>query len=55
MLDGLSLGWRTAVLAVVAVQLLAIAAGLGRVLANRAANRTLAVLLIVLAGILIHG
>lgn len=52
MLDGLSFGWRTAVLAVVAVQLLTIAAGLWRILVNRVANRTLAALLVVLTGIL---
>lgn len=52
MFDGLTFGWRTAVLTVVAVQLLAIAIGLTRVLANRVANRTLAMLLIVLIGIL---
>ena len=52
MLDGLVFGWRTAVLTVVAVQLLVIAAGLVRVLANRIANRTLAILLVVLTGVL---
>lgn len=52
MLDGLSFGWRTAVLTVVVVQLLAIATGLSRVLVNRVANVTLTVLLVVLAGIL---
>lgn len=50
-MEGLVFGWRTAILAVAVVQLLALAAGLGRTLANRAANRTLAVLLVVLAGI----
>ncbi|MET3722981.1 AraC family transcriptional regulator [Sphingomonas trueperi] len=53
MFDGLTFGWRTAILAIAAVQLLAIAAGLTRVLANRAANRTLAALLIVMVGILL--
>ena len=52
MLEGLVFGWRTAVLTVAVVQLLAIAAALSRPLANRAANRTLAALLVVLAGIL---
>jgi AraC-like DNA-binding protein len=52
MLDGLVFGWRTAILTVVIAQLLAIAAALPRVLANRRANRTLAVLLLVLAGVL---
>nr|WP_315380312.1 helix-turn-helix domain-containing protein [uncultured Sphingomonas sp.] len=52
MFEGLTFGWRTAVLTVAAVQLLAIAIGLTRVLANRVANRTLAMLLIVLVGIL---
>lgn len=50
-MDDLVFGWRTALLAVAVVQLLAIAAGLTRTLANRTANRTLAALLIVLAGI----
>lgn len=52
MVEGLTFGWRTAVLTVVVIQLLSIAAGLYRILANRVANRTLAALLIVLAGIL---
>lgn len=50
-MDDLVFGWRTAILAVAVVQLLAIAAGLTRTLANRIANRTLAALLVVLAGI----
>lgn len=45
-------GWRTALLGVVVVQLIVIAAALPRVLANNLANRTLAALLVVLAGIL---
>lgn len=49
--DDLSFGWRTAVLAVPFVQLLLISGALLRVLENRLANRTLAALLIVLAGI----
>lgn len=53
MFDGLTFGWRTAILTVVTVQLLAIAVGLARVFANRAANRTLIALLIVLVGILL--
>jgi len=52
MLEGLVFGWRTAILTVAVVQLLAIAVALSRTLANRAANRTLALLLVVLAGIL---
>jgi AraC-like DNA-binding protein len=51
MLTGLAFGWRTAVLAVAVVQLLLIAGALTRPLVNRAANRTLALLLVVLAGI----
>lgn len=50
--DGLSFGWRTAILSVVFVQLLVLAAALLRVLQNRSANRTMAALLIVLAGII---
>ncbi|WP_292970246.1 helix-turn-helix domain-containing protein [Novosphingobium sp.] len=49
MLDGLSFGWRTAVLTVALVQLLLLALALARTLANRTANRTLALLLLVLA------
>jgi AraC-like DNA-binding protein len=52
MLDGLTFGWRTALLTVAVIQLLAVAAALPRCLANRAANRVLAALLLVLAGIL---
>ena len=50
-LDDLSFGWRAAVLAVPFAQLLLIAGALLRVLENRLANRTLAALLIILAGI----
>lgn len=50
-MDNLVFGWRTAILAIAIVQLLTIAAGLTRTLANRAANLTLAALLVVLAGI----
>lgn len=53
MLEGLTFGWRTAILTVATMQLLAIATGLTRVFANRVANRTLATLLIILAGILL--
>lgn len=53
MFDGLSFGWRTAVLTLAAVQLLTIALGLTRTLANRVANQTLAMLLIVLVGVLL--
>ena len=43
-------GWRTAVLAIAFIELLALAGALTRQLCNRTANRTLAALLIVLAG-----
>ena len=49
MLEGLSFGWRTAVLTVAVAQLLALAVALARTLANRAANRVLAALLVVMA------
>lgn len=52
MLNGLVFGWRTALLTVVVVQLVTIAISLPRVLVNNLANRTLAALLVVLAGIL---
>ncbi|MGC6401113.1 helix-turn-helix domain-containing protein [Sphingomonas sp. FW199] len=52
MLEGLVFGWRTAVLLVAAVQLLAIAVALARSMVNRAANRTLAVLLLVMASMI---
>ena len=48
----LAFGWRTALLLVAFVQLLAIAAALTRPLENRTSNRTLAALLVVLAGII---
>lgn len=51
MLEGLVYGWRTAILSVAIVQLLIVAAALTRTIRNRTANRTLAALLIVLAGI----
>jgi AraC-like DNA-binding protein len=51
-LDDLVFGWRTAVLSVAFVLVLAIAAALTRPLVNRTANRTLAALLVVLAGII---
>ncbi len=47
----LSFGWRTAVLTVAIMQTLAIAVALTRPIVNRHANRTLALLLLVLAGI----
>ncbi|MEG3125539.1 helix-turn-helix domain-containing protein [Sphingomonas sp. GB1N7] len=50
-MEGLVFGWRTAILAVVVVQLLIIAFALTRALRNHVANRTLAALLIVLAGV----
>lgn len=52
MVDGLTFGWRTALLSVAFVQLLVLAAALSRPLRNRLANRTLAALLIVLAGMI---
>lgn len=52
MLDGLAYGWRTAVLSVAILLLLTISAALLRPIENRVANRTLAALLVVLAGIL---
>jgi AraC-like DNA-binding protein len=53
MFDGLAFGWRTALLTLTVLQLLAIAAALPRPLVNRTANRTLAALLVVLAGVLL--
>ena len=53
LLDGLFFGWRTALLFVMFLQLLVRALALTRMLQNRVANRTMAALLIVLAGILI--
>lgn len=44
MLDDLTFGWRTAVLVVAEVRLLIVAAALARAMANRTANRTLALL-----------
>lgn len=51
-MEGLVFGWRTAILTVAVAQLLLIAIGLSRTFENRMANRTLALLLVVLAGIL---
>lgn len=48
--NGLVFGWRTAVLAVAFGQLLLLATALARQTPNRPANRTLAALLVVLAG-----
>ena len=45
-------GWRTAVLALAAAQMVVLAIALSRVLANRLANRCLAALLIVMVGLL---
>lgn len=53
MLDGLVFGWRSALLGFAVVQLLIVAAALPRSLVNRVANRTLAALLLVLAGVLV--
>lgn len=50
--EGLSFGWRTALLSVIFVQLLLLAAALLGVLQNRTANCTMAALLFVLAGII---
>jgi AraC-like DNA-binding protein len=52
MLEDLSFGWRTALLTVAFVQLILIAVALTRALHNRTANRTMAALLLVLAGII---
>ena len=49
MLEGLSFGWRTAVLTVAVGQLLVLGLALARCLTNRAANRVLAALLLALA------
>ena len=51
--DVLVYGWRTAVLSVAFSQLILLAAALTRPLQNRVANRTLAFLLIVLAGMVV--
>lgn len=50
--DGLIYGWRTALLSVVFVELALLAGALTRPLRNVAANRTLAILLVTLAGII---
>ena len=50
--NGLAFGWRTAVLVVAFVQLLLIATALARQTRNRPANRTLAALLVILAGMI---
>lgn len=50
--EGLNFGWRTALLSVIFVQLLLLAMALLRVIQNRAANRTMAALLLVLAGLI---
>jgi AraC-like DNA-binding protein len=50
--DGLVFGWRTAMLAMAVAQLLILALAVVQPSVNRAANRTLAVLLVVLAGVL---
>lgn len=50
--DGLVYGWRTAILSVAFVQLLALAWALTRPLTNRTANRTLSALLVFLAGMI---
>lgn len=51
-LDGLAFGWRTALLTVLFVQLLLLSVSLLRVMQNRLANRTMAALLVVLAGMI---
>lgn len=53
LLEGLTFGWRTAVLTVAVAQLLLLAAALLRSLSNRPANRILASLLVVMALILV--
>ncbi len=50
--EPLVFGWRTALLLVAWIQLLLLAGALTRVLQNRTANRTLALLLILLAGLI---
>lgn len=50
LIDGLAFGWRTAILTVALAQLAILALALLRPLANRSANRTLAALLMILAG-----
>lgn len=52
MFDGLSFGWRTALLSVAVIQLLLIALALHRPITNKRANLVLSVLLVALAGIL---
>ena len=52
MTDTLVFGWRTAILSVAFVQLILLAAALTWPMRNRTANRTLAALLIVLAGMI---
>lgn len=52
MTDDLVFGWRTAILSIAFVQLLLLAAALTRPIRNRIANRTLAALLVVLAGMI---
>lgn len=49
--DGLSYGWRTAILSVAVAQLLSIAVALLRPVQNRIANRALAALLVATAGV----
>lgn len=53
-MDGVQLyfGWRVALLGLASVQLLTLAVAVGRQDANRAANRTLAAVLIILTGVL---
>ena len=52
MFDDLVFGWRSAILSVAFVQLLLLAVALTRPIRNRPANRTLAALLLVLAGMI---
>lgn len=51
MLGNLSFGWRSAFLTVAVIQLLLLALALSQTITNRTANRTLAVLLVVMAAI----
>lgn len=53
LLAGLSFGWRTAILLAAATQILIIAGALLRPIANRRANQTLSLLLVVLTGMLV--
>ncbi|MDP9103609.1 MAG: AraC family transcriptional regulator, partial [Pseudomonadota bacterium] len=51
-MQGLAFGWRTALLSVAVAQLLILATAIVQAPVNRTANRALAALLVVLAGVL---